>query len=178
MAKKVLVRSRYRHVLARTTRDWARGIDGKPVEVNSFRQFIDYHAYMTPSEAAFLIDSDENGAYIDAGMTPLYYYPAGAPLILDDREGELAPPLGGAGLLSHNPKQSESARRVLAEAEAQLIAREAQAKTRAGDIVKSDAEKAAVEPPKSPRGAKPVKISNPDIAPDAELDAPPTFGPV
>src|SRR5882724_10659965 len=125
MAKKVLVRSRYREVVARTTRDWERDKDGKIRELNGFRQFFAHKCYMSPSEAAFLVDSEENQRYIDAGHQPLYYYPAGVPVPVDENfEGILPPPLQEGALAASDPKMIAAARNVMQLAEDRLKIKE------------------------------------------------------
>jgi hypothetical protein len=195
MGKKVLVRSRYRQPLVRTTRDWERGKDGKLQEVNGYRQFENHHAYMTPKEAAFIIDSEENQLFIDAGLPPVYYYPAGAPLIVDDsKDGTLSPPLAQSAMVANSPRQAEAARRALAEAEVTVAAREAdtrdkvaaQRASRGGGAkriatpVGEEDDTANFEKPRKEfasdqSGAVPRKLSNPDLGDDEVLSEAPTF---
>jgi hypothetical protein len=123
--KKVLVKSRFREVVARTTRDFERDKDGKIKEINGFRQFHNHSCYMSPSEAAFLVDSTENQRYINAGFAPMYYYPAGYAYAVDENlDGPLGPPLQEGALSSTDPKTIEAARMVMQEAEQRLAAKE------------------------------------------------------
>jgi hypothetical protein len=190
MPKKVLVRSRFRQPTVKTTRDWSRGKDGKLIEISGFRQFENHHCYMTPKEAAFIIDSEENQLYINAGLPPVYYYPAGAPLMVDDsKDGPLEPPLSGKGLATNSPQQAAAARRAQAEGELAL-ARKAQDLREKVSQRPSTAQR--VEAPEGADndetdysrpadafgqndGGKPMKISNPDLHGDEEVDAPVTF---
>lgn len=196
MGKKVMVRSRYRNPLVRTVRDWERGKDGKPSEINGYRQFVNHEAFMTPKEAAFVVDSDENQAYIDRGLPALYYYPAGAPLIVEDSfQGELSPPMGQGSVIANNDQQAAAARKALAEAEVALQAKEAEVADKVRELrsnrksaaqkidAPSDAEESvdlgrpvARPAAQATTGSAPIRISNPDLPGDTELDAPPTFG--
>jgi hypothetical protein len=194
MGKKVLVHSRYRNPLTRTTREWERGKDGKLQEINGYRQFVDHRAYMTPKEAAFIVDSEENMRAIEGGLPPFYSYPAGSPLIIDEmKDGPLSPPMAQGGIVANNPQQVEAARRAMAEGEAQLAARDAGIADRAKAIrgSQTSAAQRIERPPESEpeqdksrplvtagaSGAAPLRISNPDLPSDVSLDAPPDFGP-
>jgi hypothetical protein len=165
--------------MVRTTREWSRDKDSKLVEASGFRQFENHHAYMTPSEAAFIIDSNENHAHIDAGLPPMYYYPAGAPFIVDEnKDGPLSPPLGSQALVSNNPQQAEAARRVVAEAEEQIALRDAETQDRVNakrsqaqatkieapaDVPQDEDKSQVTFSPMARSGAAPMKISNPDF---------------
>jgi hypothetical protein len=190
--KKVLVRSRYRQPLVRTTRDWERGKDGKLQEVNGYRQFENHHAYMTPKEAAFIIDSEENQLHIDGGLPPVYYYPAGAPLIVDDsKDGPLTPPLGQSAMVANSPRQAEAARRALAEGELAVAAKEQDTRDKVAAARRGQGAK-KIEAPDGEQddqanferplgtfsestGSAPRKLSNPDLGDDEVLEEAPTF---
>jgi len=169
MGKKVLVRSRYREVTVRTQRELSRDDKGKIVESSTgFRQFINHHAWMTMQEAAELIDSPENKKHIDGGLPPLYYYPAGMPVPVDENfEGPLAPALTGEGLVANNPSQNEAARLLGEQADEQIAAR-----ARKQGKVAAKAEPA----PSKISDDRPAKIENPDAPGGADaLGDVPTF---
>jgi hypothetical protein len=190
--KKVLVRSRHREALARTVINWTRGKDGRPEQENGYRQFVNFECYMTPKEAAFLVDSEENMRYIDSGQPAPYYYPAGAPLIVDENfKGPLSPPLAGQGVVANNQQQADAARKALAAGEAALAAKEMQVTEDAKALKRTansgaqkiarpeglgdDDEEISIDksvPASASRtsGGVPLKISNPDLNDGEELE--------
>jgi hypothetical protein len=92
---KVKVRSKAKEVLAMSGREFVDGVFHP-----QFRQFAPPHTkanfgetYMTPKEAAFLVESAQNRAYIEAGQEAEYSYPAGFPMpILESLDGSFQPP--------------------------------------------------------------------------------------
>ncbi len=171
MGKKVLVRSRHREVTAQVTRDLSKDEKGRVVETNhGFRQFLNNLCYMTMEEAANLIDSPENVAYIDQGLPPLYSYPAGMPVPVDeDHDGPLAPPMSGSGLVANNALQNEAARRV-SEAADEQIAKRKRAEASSAKTPQALAARAQSQQGEEGSGAyaEPIRIVNPDL--DAEAD--------
>lgn len=111
---KVLVESLYSEVTARTGVDYvpdSEAPDGYR-EVAIFRRFHDKKCYMTPQEAAFLVDSVENQRRIDHGLQPLYKYPAGSPFPVPlETGGEmLSAPLTEEALATTDSRQADAAR--------------------------------------------------------------------
>jgi len=131
-AKQVVVRSDKRFPLVRTSVQYRRDERGAIVpHGETFRQFFDYHARMTPEEAAFIVESDENHVATDAGR-PMFWYPAGAPLMENavnpkHPDKSLQPPLTLDQMQVTDPHQAEAARKVIAEAERQIAEQEAAA---------------------------------------------------
>lgn len=116
--KKVLVRSSLREVTARTYIDY----EADETEVSYYRQFHEYEAYMTPMEAFMLVYSEENKAHINEGVQPPYFWPAGAPYFIDEKEGgPLAAPLAETALASTDVRSADKARSQSARRE-QIIA--------------------------------------------------------
>jgi hypothetical protein len=139
---KVKVRSIYREVLAKTGRVWDK--DGK--ELQQFRQFAPPQigsrdgvplyasfgeAYMTPTEAKFLVESKENQASVSAGQEQIYHYPLGYPVPEVDNAGGhmLMAPITSATTHVSDQRQLEAAAEQMRERDAAI----AKAQADAGD---------------------------------------------
>ena len=134
---KVKVRSIFREVLAKTGRVWTP--EGK--EVPQFRQFTppqrsvrdgvpifaDFgEAYMTPTEAAFLVESKENQAFALAGKEQPYHYPMGYPVPETDDAGgtRLLPPITQTTMHVSDDRQLIAAEAIMKERD-EAVARHA-----------------------------------------------------
>lgn len=84
--------------------------------------------YMTPAEAAWLVEDINNQRHINAGREPEYYYPAGFPLpVADGAEGStLAPPITDSQFHVSDPRQTVAAEQFLAEQKAAMAIFKAQ----------------------------------------------------
>ncbi len=137
---KVKVRSIYREVLAKTGRIWDK--DGK--EIQQFRQFSPPQigtrdgvpkyaafgeAYMTPTEAKFLVESKENQASVLAGQEQIYYYPLGYPVPEADNAGGslLMAPITSATTHVSDERQLQAAAEQMKERDAAMAKAQAEA---------------------------------------------------
>lgn len=111
---KVLVRSAFREGVAKTWVDYEEDPKtGAVTELSYFRRFHEHHAYMTPQEARFLVESEENQAHIDGGLPPPYSYPNGQafPQPLDFGGETLGPPIPEGALSTQDERQAAASKR-------------------------------------------------------------------
>jgi hypothetical protein len=128
MAKKVLVQSLFREVVAKVGHFPQRDHRGVAVMTPILRQFWDYKCYCTPEEAEFLVESVENRKMRAAGIAA-YFFPAGFPAPVDENyEGALPPPISGDTLTAADPAMALAAKDQMAAAETEMRAREAKTK--------------------------------------------------
>jgi len=128
---KILVRSRYREVSAKT----GTFFDDAGLSHEQWRRFSPPHGkathgqtYMTPEEAKYLVESDENRAHIEAGLEPEYSYPAGYPMpVTDNLDGPLQPPMTSKNFHVSDTRQIEKATGFLAERDAAIARGKARA---------------------------------------------------
>lgn len=144
MAKKVLVRSVYRHVVAKVGEHPVRLPSGDAVMEAETREFRDFMCYMSPEEAHFLVESGENAKARAAGK-PRYYYPAGIPVPVDvNHDGPLAPAGSASSFIAADPTQSIAAK-VQMERAARMLAAQDRA-LNAPPVEKNAPEKATEKP--------------------------------
>jgi hypothetical protein len=125
---KVLVQSRYREARVRVGREYVvTHIDGKEelTEVNHYRQFRNYKCYMTPEEAAFIVESKENITEQELGQAR-YWYPAGmaipVPAEYDEKNmGPFMPATEGDQAMA-DPRAAAGAKIIAAEKQKALDA--------------------------------------------------------
>lgn len=116
---KIKVRSRYREVSAKT----GTFFDDEGFSHEQWRRFTPPHpkaqhgeVYMTPEEAKYLVESDENRAHIEAGLEAEYSYPAGYPMpVADNLDGPLQPPMTSKSFHVSDTRQIEKATKFLTE---------------------------------------------------------------
>jgi hypothetical protein len=128
---KILVRSKYREVRAKTQRMWEEvTTDGKTTvqQVDFERQFLNWECYMTPEECKFLVESVENKACEAAG-DPTYWYPAGLPYPMPvdhdmKRHGVFTAPLRSGNVATSEPQAAAGAKLIEDERAAALAALE------------------------------------------------------
>jgi hypothetical protein len=125
VTKKVLVRSIYREVVAKVGEMPTRDHNNRPAMAPMLRKFLNYQCYMTPEEAEFLVDSNENRKMRTTGNAA-YFYPAGFPVPVDvDHEGPLSDAVSAENAMTQgDPGASLAAKEQLARAEAALAAQE------------------------------------------------------
>lgn len=146
MAKKVLVRSIYRHVVAKCGEHAIRLPTGDAIMEAETREFRDYMCYMTPQEAQFLVESPENAKARAAGK-PRYFYPAGIPVPVDiDHDGPLAPSGNASSFIAADPTQSIAAKQQMERA-ARMLASQEQAVAASATPDKKSPSKNSETPP-------------------------------
>lgn len=124
---KVLVRSYYREPTVKTWEDAVRNPKTNEIEHQAlFRPFHEHECWMTPGEADFLVNSEENRMHTDQGFIPLYTFPMGqaVPVPADFANHKLTAPLTEAGLATTDARQADAARRKMDAAKRALEAGE------------------------------------------------------
>jgi hypothetical protein len=145
---KVLVQSRYREARVRVGRGWrVENIDGKEEakEINYFRQFRNWKCYMTPAEAAFIVESKENERASEAGNAK-YWYPAGMAIPVPDTYGvkDMGPflPATEGDQTMADPRAAAGAKQIEQEKEAALEAARQKNATRTANAARKAAKMA------------------------------------
>lgn len=132
---KVLVHSRFREVKVAVGRTYGRHPTTGRTEISSkFRTFKDNRAYMTPEEAAFVVESDENMRHDEYRLPMPYTYPAGAPFPVPyDKDGPFFAAESDDALMAGDPRAMLAADKIREEAAIALQAQDEAAAQLAAD---------------------------------------------